>query len=269
MAVETETKIGDSVPSSSSWGWTSDASSSTPRSLLETIDTFKNRTEIRIHTTLPVKGQCLADSLYSPYYSGCCEVICSGWTVLTFTFSKSGELKPATHLAILYADRRDRWKSPGMSGATIAIFTDHRDRRIIADIWHVRYWRLNSPAFAKCARSRDFLRLLPWIASKANPSGWAILSHEFWKLPHCRDRRKKSSGVSASIGGENRLRSAYKIATLFHFVLLRDYFNSLNFYRNGEQSRNQIGRSGVQVKKRRVLTFSKKPRIWLFHVAAL
>ena len=33
------------------------------------------------------------------------------------------------------------------------------------------------------------------------------------------------------------------------FVLLRDYFNSLNFYKNGELSRNQIGRSGVQVKK--------------------
>ena len=33
------------------------------------------------------------------------------------------------------------------------------------------------------------------------------------------------------------------------FVLFRDYSNSLNFYRNGELSRNQIGRSGVQVKK--------------------
>ena len=32
-------------------------------------------------------------------------------------------------------------------------------------------------------------------------------------------------------------------------MLLRDYFKSLNFYKNGELSRNQIGRSGVQVKK--------------------
>ena len=32
-------------------------------------------------------------------------------------------------------------------------------------------------------------------------------------------------------------------------AILRDYFNSLNFYKNGELSRNQIGRSGVQVKK--------------------
>ena len=33
------------------------------------------------------------------------------------------------------------------------------------------------------------------------------------------------------------------------FVLLRDYFNSLDFYKNGQLPRNQIGRSGVQVKK--------------------
>ena len=33
------------------------------------------------------------------------------------------------------------------------------------------------------------------------------------------------------------------------FVLLRDYLNPLNFYKNGELSRNRTGRSGVQVKK--------------------
>ena len=81
----------------------------------------------------------------------------------------------------------------------------------IADIWHVRYRQLNSPAFAKRAKSRHFLRLLLRIASKTNPSGWAILSHEFSKLPHRRDRRKKSPGVSASIGGENRLRFSLAI----------------------------------------------------------
>ena len=32
-------------------------------------------------------------------------------------------------------------------------------------------------------------------------------------------------------------------------MLLRDYFNSFNFYTNDKLSRNQIGRSGVQVKK--------------------
>ena len=38
-------------------------------------------------------------------------------------------LKPATHLAILYADRRDRRKSPGVPGGAIRV-ADHRDRRI-------------------------------------------------------------------------------------------------------------------------------------------
>ena len=37
-----------------------------------------------------------------------------------------------------------------------------------------RYRRLNSPAFAKCARSRESLRI-------ANQSGWAILSDYFSK----------------------------------------------------------------------------------------
>ena len=72
----------------------------------------------------------------------------------------------------------------------------------IADIWHVRYRRLNSPVFAKCTRSRNFLLLLLRIASKVNPSGWAILSHDFSKLPHRRDRPQKSPGESALIGGE-------------------------------------------------------------------
>ena len=44
------------------------------------------------------------------------------------------QLKPATHLAILYADRRDRRKSPGVPGAAIAIFADRRDRRIKSPI---------------------------------------------------------------------------------------------------------------------------------------
>ena len=65
--------------------------------------------------------------------------------------------KPATHLAILYVDRRDRRKSPGVRGPAIAIFADRRDRRIksptsgMSDIGD-----LNLPAFFKCARSRDF-----------------------------------------------------------------------------------------------------------------
>ena len=42
--------------------------------------------------------------------------------------------KRETHLAILYADRHDRRKSPGVPGAAIAIFADRRDRRIQSPI---------------------------------------------------------------------------------------------------------------------------------------
>ena len=44
------------------------------------------------------------------------------------------DLKPATHLAILYADSGDRRKSAGVPGAAIAIFADRRDRRIKSSI---------------------------------------------------------------------------------------------------------------------------------------
>ena len=46
-------------------------------------------------------------------------------------------LKPGTHLAILYADRRDRRKSPGVAGAAIAIFEDLRDQRIKSPIFGI------------------------------------------------------------------------------------------------------------------------------------
>ena len=126
-------------------------------------------------------------------------------------------------MAILYADRRDRRKSPGVPGAGIAIG--------VSDNWHVRYRRLNSSAFAKCVRSCDFLRSMLRIAGKVNQSGWAIISHDFSKLPsmepgnkievpHHRDRRKKSPGMSTSVAAiacdfrwrSNSPRSAYEIA---------------------------------------------------------
>ena len=52
----------------------------------------------------------------------------------TMATERAGQLKPATHLAILYADRRDRRKSPGAPGAAIAIFVDGGDRRIKSPI---------------------------------------------------------------------------------------------------------------------------------------
>ena len=55
----------------------------------------------------------------------------------------------------------------------------------------------------------------------------------------------KLGNSSDDDGNENVTRKYIFIS----FVLLRDYFNSLNFYKNEELSRNQIGRNGVQVKK--------------------
>ena len=54
---------------------------------------------------------------------------------------------------------------------------------------------------------------------------------------------------SLSNGDGNGKENVTQKCIFISFVLLRDYFNSLNFYKNGELSRNQIGRSGVQVKK--------------------
>ena len=52
-------------------------------------------------------------------------------------------------------------RSRGVPGAAIAIFADRRDRRIKSPISGMSdIGNFNSPAFAKCARSRDFLRLL-------------------------------------------------------------------------------------------------------------
>ena len=45
-----------------------------------------------------------------------------------------GVVVVATHLAILYADRRDRRKSPGVPGGAIAIFAGRRNRRIKSSI---------------------------------------------------------------------------------------------------------------------------------------
>ena len=57
---------------------------------------------------------------------------------------------------------------------------------------------------------------------------------------------------SLSNDDDNRCRDGNENVTrkyiVISFVLLRDYFNSLNFYKNGELFRNQIGRSRVQVK---------------------
>ena len=48
----------------------------------------------------------------------------------------------------------------------------------------------------------------------------------------------------------NGKENGFRKYNFISFALLRDYFNSLNFYKNGELSRNQIDRSGVQVRKK-------------------
>ena len=92
-----------------------------------------------------------------------------------------------------------------------------QNRRYLA----FRYRRLNSPAFAKCARCRDFLRLLLRIASKTNPSGWAIYHMSFQNCHIAaigeKNRRVCPHQSPAKIAGDfrwrsNSQRSAYKIA---------------------------------------------------------
>ena len=51
--------------------------------------------------------------------------------IVGYVGNDARKVKPVTHLAILYADRQ---KSPGVSGAAMAIFADRRDRRIKSPI---------------------------------------------------------------------------------------------------------------------------------------
>ena len=64
-------------------------------------------------------------------------------------------------------------------------------------------------------------------------------------FPHSHDTILGSLSNDDGNGNENVTWKCIFIS----FVLLRDYFNSLNFFKNSELSRNQIGRSSVQVKK--------------------
>ena len=64
-----------------------------------------------------------------------------------------------------------------------------------------------------------------------------------------RSRIRFTTNVNMELKQRRRQRKRHPKIYLYSFVLLRDYLNSLNFYKNGELSRNQIDRSGVQVKK--------------------
>ena len=113
-------------------------------------------------------------------------------------------VKPATRLAILYADRGDRRKSPGEPGAAIAIFADRRDRRIKSPISGMSDIdrRLNSPvpAIFYAYRCESLVKSTNQVGRFSHMN---FLNAPRWspgtKLK-CR-RRKKSPSVSASIGG--------------------------------------------------------------------
>ena len=131
-------------------------------------------------------------------------------------------LKEVTHKAILYADRRDRRKSPGVPGAAIAIFVDRGDRRI----WYVRYRRLNSPVpailtlVAANRQMRQPIRLDDFYHTTLQNGGHQRCLEPGNKIgvANRRDRCRKSPSVPTSINGEiirsrsKSPRSAYKIA---------------------------------------------------------
>ena len=86
-------------------------------------------------------------------------------------------LKPGTHLAILYADRRDRRKSPGVPGAAIAIFADRRDRRIKSPISDMNWSQLSSAESCKDKFHIFITELqnavdtcLPWKSVRIHPT---------------------------------------------------------------------------------------------------
>ena len=108
--------------------------------------------------------------------------------------AKIRSFEPLTHLAILYRDRRDRRKSPGVPGAAIAIFADRRDRRIKSPISGMHSPSVPDPAIFYANRCK-----LP--VKSINQVGRFYHMNNV-EVPHRRDRRKKSPGVFASIAGD-------------------------------------------------------------------
>ena len=156
----------------------------------------------------------------------------------------------------------------------------------IADVWHVRYRRLlNSLAFAKCACSRDFLRLSLRIATKVNQSGWAILKnggHERGKWPG-RSLGMKLKCQIAAIGVKNRpvcqhqstakfarhfrwrsnsLRSAYKIASCIAGLGIRLATKAVQFKlttTNYNQQSNSLRSLALTCKRKLNRAISDRP----------
>ena len=104
----------------------------------------------------------------------------TNYTIQVLAFTVKGEGNKSEPIVVT-TDEDGKWRcsvvwyslnSQGKTSDTLGDFIC-RSRRLaykIADIRHVRYRRLNSPAFTQCARSRDFLRPSLRISSKVNQS---------------------------------------------------------------------------------------------------
>ena len=87
------------------------------------------------------------------------------------------------------------------------------------------------------------MKLWSWLFS----TGFVCFRRKYSEEKYRRRREFILGSLSNDDGNSNE--NVTRKYIFISFVLLRDYFNSLNFYKYGELSRNQIGRSGVQVKK--------------------
>ena len=94
------------------------------------------------------------------------------------------------------------------------------------------------------------LVFFPYLLKKAIlRSGFYHVDKDFTRTKSIASwfRVKSLRNLSSYDGNVRRQRTPENMP--ISFVLLRDYFNLFNFYRNGELSRNQISRSGVKKMK--------------------
>ena len=107
-----------------------------------------------------------------------------------------GLLQLTTNRQLAPACFEDRVQPP--LGAAIVFFADRHDRRI------------KSPVSGMLDIG-DYIRYFLILLFKMVDSSDKMELGNKLEVPHRRDRRKKSPGVSASIGGENRLRFSLTI----------------------------------------------------------
>ena len=129
---------------------------------VERLERYSRDFNIRVRGVAEEDGEnCL--TIMQDYFTllGCQDDI--GEIENVHRIGKKRDGKPRQIIAKLYSRPFKReFLRVAKAGDTPGDFVSRSPRSAykIADIWHVRYRRLNSPAFAKCARSRCFLRLL-------------------------------------------------------------------------------------------------------------